>query len=182
MILLATIDPRAVAEQAVSAVVDHLHSLAFGVAAEVRVGEAALSTLRVSVDWLTVYAQTGVLPGDWTDTGCVVDAVLETHGALYGSAAHGIQASGPVDVAADVDEDSEIGVAMIGAMARVHLAQGAPLRVRELAVLGGVSVRQTQHDAAEGRLELEGPTRGAGRRASAEEATRWLRERKVPGV
>lgn len=123
----------------------------------------AETDLAWTVGDLCRYAQTGAM-GDWEDTSDVLEVADEIADALGSSRA---------ELAADDDRD--IGLVMAGALARVDLAAGESVTAHQLGVLAGVDPQHVRLLARQGEIAIEGGE------IAADEATRWLGSRGVPG-
>jgi len=178
---LAALDPEAVAAEAVRRVEDHLQSLAhhLGPSVQFRLeGARGPGGLATTAAALVRYAQSGLPVLDWTDTGMVSDGLLSVLTALYTCAGEPSVGGGPIDALDDVDPDEPLGLALLGAWARMRLDMGEALTVRELGVLAGLGSHGVRTYVRSGELAV-----GDGRpaRVAAEDARRWLGARGVRG-
>lgn len=190
--LLRDLDPRAVAADVVRSVLDHVQRVTFSLAPAVEARLLAYGAdggarspqpedlvgtdLGMTVTTLVQYAQCGLPAWDWTDSGMASDGALSVMSALYTCAGTPEVGGGILDREDDVEPDSAIGVVLLATIARIQIDQRADVALRALAVLSGLSLRQVQELAAKGELAKSG--RGV---VTAEEATRWLSGRGVPG-
>lgn len=184
---LAGVDPVELAADVVELVLAHVARFAMplspAVALDFRTptrAEMANGTdLGLTVRQLVVFAQRGAL-GDWQDAGCALDAMQTVCSALYSQAGvpgtFGVgEAEESRDAALETDPEEEIGLVLIGAMARVHLAQGGSISPRELGVLAGITRQAATPIARELGAEAKPLA------IPAQAARDWLRARPVPG-
>lgn len=183
---LAQLDPLAVAREVCEAVVGHLGRLAFSLSpawdcpplpAAERLAEA--SDLGLTVQALVQYAQRGLPVWDWPDHGCASDACLPVLSALYSQAGAPDLGGGALDDE-ELDLDSDVGLVLVAARARIRLDQRGELTPRDLEALSGLSRRSVQRLCDAGEIAA---TRERGDyTVPADEARRWLSSRRVPGL
>jgi hypothetical protein len=194
---LSELNPKDVAREVCSRVVDHMHRVAFGLMPTVNLhlpgaegrdlidALASESNLGLTVQTLTQYAQRGLPAWDWETSGEASDACLDVFSALYTSAGAPELGGGITDMADDVEPDDAIGVVLLAALARIKLDQRAPLTFREVAVLAGISYDGVAKQAQRGELEAHpepGDDRAHPRMVVAPAvAKRWLGARGVAG-
>jgi hypothetical protein len=177
---LASLSPDALARTVVGQVFDRLLSLEASLRSIVWVDvelprhrdEFESTALGVAVRRLVEFAQTGAgLSAEQAST----DVELVGN-ALYGQASDGDSLRAAGRLADDADLEIPEGLLFIAALGRVHLLRDQPLKAKELAALSGVTPQQIRHVGKLGELRLvEGS-------ALAEEASRWLLARGIPGV
>ena len=177
---LSDFTPQQAAVAACEDVLGHLMRVAFAMHLDVTgmhgsrevtaESAAASSTLGLTVQQMTHYAQTGEA-GDWADDvlGAVVDATNSILSSLYDNAAEG-GALGPLD-ASSIDEAKPYGVAVRAAWARAHLEAGTPAEPAWFAALVGLSPTRVREL---GRLGEIGDT--------AAEQLDWAKRRGVVGL
>lgn len=187
---LAVLDPAAVGREVEQLVRDHLARLAFGLApaATLHTTPDTGSDLRLTVEALTSYAQTGqdaetdapAIAAEYARDRC--STVLD---ALYRRAADGPAALDAEALVGESDPTTAAGVVLRAAWARAALDSGEPVTLPQLAALASLSARAVQAQVAEGRLRAkDGAVRAADARAWLEEreADRRVRESRARAV
>lgn len=183
-ILLADLDPKAIAAEVCRLVIEHLHSVAMRLDMHVQLrletdgAEPGALGLGPTVQALTQFAQRGLPVWDWTHTGMASDACLDVFAALYSAAGTPEIGGGITDMVDEVDPSDEIGTMLLAAFARIRIDQRGEIAPRELAVLAGVSSQYVRHLVRTGELEA---CPGRQVRVPAKDAKRWLAARGVPG-
>ncbi len=129
---------------------------------------ASTGPLGLAVQRLVSYAQTGSID----PTLSAEDALKQVCFVLFANVT-----ADPPDVSnglpVGVSADTAIGVALIGAYARLKLGRDEGLSTRELAALSSLSIRQIQQLIAGAKLAATGSN------VSAKEARRWLGARGI---
>lgn len=180
---LAKIDPDALGLQIVERVLHQIARfrvvLAPGMSLHVDEsgGGKVMTGVAQSVAELARWARDGV--GNYSEIPRIIDWICEV---LYPRPLDARPYRPPPFDDLDFHPDSEIGVVLVGAAARLLLAQDRSVGARDLAVLGSVSSRFVTQQMLQGAI----PTRGSGlkddpRVVTAANACRWLGKRSVPG-
>lgn len=140
--------------------------------------------IALTASALCEYAQRGLPVYDWETHGEAEDACAEMVGVLWGriaDAGHGGDV-GPLaadEAAEEADLDDPLALVLVAAWARVTLAKGDPLTVRQLAALAGLDPAVVRRMADAGEVALTGQRPRA---AEADEARRWLSGRGIKGL
>lgn len=162
---LHDLDPQHVSDEVTRLVLEHLHSLACHVGAEVH--QTAPTSVGYSAALLTRWAQHGTNPERWDD-GMAWDAVRAICECLYSQAGvPGTFGDGPFARSKHEPADA-LEVVLLAAWCRVLIAQGAEVPVRALAALSGLRVQVVRNLASAGELAVHDGL------VSPEEARRWL--------
>lgn len=177
---LSEVEPVSFSDEVLRLVVDHLHSAAMRLDPTLTLPipeHAGGMGLRPTAHALAAYARDGLPVWDWEDHGMAAQGLLDVLGALYGSALGDLSHTA-IDVVDDVDPGDAVGLVLVAAAARVRLSQGSPVTARELAALTGMTARRVRQLMAAGELAAtdERPAR-----VDADDASRWLAARGVPG-
>jgi hypothetical protein len=173
--ILRQIDPQSLGERIATQVLEHIARLSVHLSPGVVVhidsrDGASASGVALSVADLVAWAKDGV--GALEE---IPDLLLNVASILYAR---------PIDQGtfqvSDLDEveadpDTEIGVVLVAANARLLLARGQPIDARQLAAVSGGSAVNIRRLIREGEI---GQQDGC---VPASSARRWLSERKVPG-
>lgn len=167
--VLKDIDPKEIGVAASEAVLHHLARFATMMSPGVTInihGDPRESGLAMTVSDLCEWAQTGKGCGD-TDARDTLQSVCE---ALYPRAID----RGTYQVAdfdEDANPDTEIGLVVVAAAARLAILDGEPLSPGRLAALASLSPQQVRHLMREGELESKDGE------IPAKVAKRWLSAR-----
>lgn len=183
---LATLNPDAIAADCDERLEKHLAALAFigGAGLHVHIQRHGESDLALTLRALTVYAQRGLPVWDWSSHGEARDAVQKVVCRLYGRPSDALKAEsddvGPLsEIEGDLEGDDPIDLVTVAAWARVQIASGEPVTVRQLATLAGLDPSIVRRLAKDGELRL---SEGRPAVAKAKEAKRWLGARGVKGL
>lgn len=166
---LDRLDPGRLARETVEQLVAHLERYALplqpGVAVRVEARDPGETDLAWSIRDLCAWAQRG--EGEPAE---IPDLLASVCSALYPQPIDG-GADEIADLAQDADPETEIGLVLAAAWARLRLSRGESLSTAQLAALGSVDpqhvrllVRQGEIAAEEGQVH-------------ADEARRWLSAR-----
>lgn len=173
MIRLRTLDPREVGEEVTRLLLDHLHTRAWDVGAEVRA--TGPSSVGYSAALLTEWAKRGTNGEDWSE-GTAWDAVQHVCTALYSRAGEpGTFGGGPIEQRSNKEPESGIETVLLAAWARSCIAQRTDVPIRALAALASLSIQAVRNLGTAGELHV-----GRGL-VGWDEARRWLSGRGVAG-
>lgn len=172
---LATLDPAAIGHGVTAAILDHVHTLAYGAGARVTADGASI--VGASAALLCDWAQRGTNGEQW-DGGMAWDAVQHVCTALYSCAGEpGTYGSGPLDDGQRTREpETDIEVVLLAAWCRVLIAQRCDVPLRPLAALAGLRLQTVRNLSADGEVAI---ARGM---CAPDEARRWLSGRGVVGL
>lgn len=179
---LATIDPATLAADVDERLVRYLGRLAVPLSPglTLHVGHHGQSDMALTVSALVTYAQRGLPVWDWDTHGEARDGVQSVVSTLYACPADtsivGPLAETDLD---DADLDDPLALVLVAAWARVQLADGEALTVRQLGALAGLDASVIRKMNKDGEITLTGIRPCV---ADAAEARRWLGARGVKGL
>ena len=192
--LLRDLDPRAVALEACTALLRHVHALRLKItpleiwipvlgpegSKAARPKEASAEDLvdgsdfGLTVQTLTAFAQHGAPVGDWATPEEGADAILAIAAALYNSAL-GAHDTAP-GILSEGEPTTDLETVLLAAWTRVQLGRVEAVEPRQIACLGSWPVRTVRQHVEDGELRSLG---GRPARIGAEDARRYLAERGV---